>query len=504
MEPALRWARVAILAPMRMTIATRIFLSLTALSVLLLVLNAVVSRWNFNQSFLDYVAEQETERLSEAATVFAEIYRSEGSFDSLADDPRRFHDILQRRGGSRQPVDRPQGVRPNSRPPRERRGPHPAGRPPRKGPAGAPGRSGPPGGEVSLVDATGTLVLGPQPAESARRIIISIDGVAVGELAARPLRQLTNPEDRAFSRDQLQSLILTVTVALALAAVIAGYLARQLTHPVRSLADGAEAIAAGNLQTRVAIENDDELGALASNFNSLAETLEANSESRRRWGADIAHELRTPLAILKGELDALQDGVRQFDASTLRSLQAETVRLEQLIADLHDLTVFDQGRLEFRMHRVDLSLLLERILGRSEHRLAEAELSLSRSIEHGIHVNGDETRLDQLFTNLIENAIRYTDTPGSLTVTASRRNGGVDVEFYDSPPGVPDDALEKLFDRLYRIDAARSRETGGSGLGLAIARAIVEAHGGSIEARHSAAGGLSICCHFPVVREPTP
>ena len=488
---------------MRMTIATRIFLSLTALSVLLLVLNAVVSRWNFNQSFLDYVAEQETERLNEAATVLAEIYRSEGTLASLADDPKRFHDTLRRRSGSHSSIDQNKPLRPVSRQPRDRRGRPPGGRPPPKGPAGPPGRLRPPGGEISLLDASGALIIGPTPDERARRIPITLDGAVVGEIAARSPRQLTNPADQAFSRDQLRSLILTGAIALALAAAIAGYLTRQLTRPIRSLTQGANAITAGDLQTRVAIGNDDELGTLARHFNTLAETLEANSESRRRWGADIAHELRTPLAILKGELEALQDGVRSFDNSTLRSLQAETVRLEQLIADLHDLTVFDQGRLEFRMQRVDLSQLLERILGRSEHRLAEADISLSRSIEHGVQIDGDETRLDQLFTNLIENSIRYTDTPGSLTVTASRRNGGVDVEFYDSAPGVPDDALEKLFDRLYRIDEARNRETGGSGLGLAIARAIAEAHGGSMVAGHSPTGGLSICCHFPAQMEST-
>ena len=179
------------------------------------------------------------------------------------------------------------------------------------------------------------------------------------------------------------------------------------------------------------------MGDLAGDFNQLAETLEKNRLSRQRWVADIAHELRTPLAILRGELDAIEDGVRSFDATTRKSLQAEIARLTKLVGDLHDLSVYDEGVLEYQSEHVDIGALLGAVLENAENRLRDADIEFTRQLpKETVEVIADATRLEQLFTNLLENTVRYTDSPGSLHVVCTVDSKMVDLQFSDSAPGV--------------------------------------------------------------------
>jgi two-component system sensor histidine kinase BaeS len=221
--------------------------------------------------------------------------------------------------------------------------------------------------------------------------------------------------------------------------------------------------------------------------------------SRQRWVADIAHELRTPLAILRGELDAIEDGVRTFDPATRKSLQAEVARLTKLVGDLHDLSVYDEGVMNCQSERVDIGALLGAVLENAENRLRDAGIELTRQLpKDTVEVLADATRLEQLFANLLKNTERYTDSPGSLRVMCSVDSDMVDLQFADSAPGVPDRSLGQLFDRLFRVNASRSRDTGGAGLGLSICEAIVDAHGGTIQAMNSDAGGLLIRVRLPL------
>jgi two-component system sensor histidine kinase BaeS len=466
---------------MRITIATRIFLALTLLSLVILTLNAVVSRWNFERGFLEYVAEQEAETIDGAAAELAAMYRREGNWDSLRGNPRRWNDLL--RDSSGQPL-------------------------PEKGraPGQRPGRPPPPhdpfdlGRRISLTDANGAVIIGmTQTRDSTQSVPVVVDGTTVGFVVIAPRRQLTNRIDQNFAREQERSIYLIAVAALLFAALISALLARQLTRPIRALASGARSVAAGHYDTRIPFVRNDELGDLARDFNKLSETLEKNRASRQQWVADIAHELRTPLAVLQGELDAVEDGIRVFDAATQRSLQAEIARLTKLVDQLHDLSVYDEGGPDDQRGRVDIGDLLATVLDNARNRLQDAGITLTRRLpERTIEVIADATRLEQLFSNLVENSIRYTDAPGSLYVTCAVDSNTVNIEFADSAPGVPDHALGRLFDRLFRVDASRSRKTGGSGLGLAICKAIVDAHGGSIEALGSDSGGLLIRIHLPL------
>ena len=378
------------------------------------------------------------------------------------------------------------------------------------GPVAGPARPGTPtvhrrhrtplgfGPRTALLDADSNVIVG-RPGSGSRSVPILLNGETVGFIAITPQRQLTNQVDQNFARNQERSIYLIAVAALLFAATISAIFASQLTRPIRALASGARSITAGDYETRIPATRSDELGDLAGDFNQLAETLEKNRLSRQRWVADIAHELRTPLAILRGELDAIEDGVRTFDAATQKSLQAEVSRLGNLVGDLHDLSVHDEGGLSYQSDSIDVVGILAAVLDNADNRFRDAGIRLTRDLPtETVEVLGDATKLEQLLANLLENTLRYTDSPGTLHVRCFTHSNVVNLQFADSAPGVPSKMLGQLFDRLFRVSASRSRESGGSGLGLSICKAIVEAHGGTIEARNSDAGGLLIHVQLPV------
>ncbi len=467
---------------MRLTITTRIFLALTIVSIVILALNAAVTRWSFQDGFLDYIAQQELETIEEAVERLIEMHRRDGNWQALHSNPRRWNELL------RQSNDRP----PPKRPPRG------AGRSDHRPPPHDPLELG---RRTSLVSTNGERVVGRERnVNTDQSVPITVDGEIVGYVLIAPQRRLTNQIDQNFASEQERSIYLVALAALLFAAAISAFLARQLTQPVRAMAKGARSITAGNIKTRIAVSRRDELGDLANDLNQLAETLEKNQASRQRWVADIAHELRTPLAVLRGELEAIEDGIRAFNEATRKSLQAEVGRLTKLVGDLHDLSAYDGGSLEYRRERTNVGALLHDVLDNAENRLRDAGIVLTRQIT-GNHaeVNADSTRLEQLFVNLLENTIRYTDTPGILRVAYTVMADTVELDFADSAPGVTEHEMKLLFDRLFRVDTSRSRNSGGSGLGLSICKAIVEAHQGTLQAMPSDAGGLLIRICLPVV-----
>jgi two-component system sensor histidine kinase BaeS len=266
------------------------------------------------------------------------------------------------------------------------------------------------------------------------------------------------------------------------------------------VAEATHRLAAGNYATRVAVRSTDELGRLSENFNRLAEALERNETLRRRFMADVSHELRTPLAVLSGELEALEDGVRPLTRESLASLRTELAALGKLIDDLNQLALADSGALAYRKETVDVLPLLAQALESHRERFAERGLKLETAWNGAAPVFGDADRLRQMFRNLLENSARYTDRGGCVRVAARRDGERLTVDFEDSAPGVPAEALPQLFERFYRVDASRSRANGGTGLGLAICRSIAQAHDGDISAAPSLLGGLRVSLSLPVAQ----
>jgi two-component system sensor histidine kinase BaeS len=294
----------------------------------------------------------------------------------------------------------------------------------------------------------------------------------------------------------------------AIGALVAFPLSKRLTRPVRELQRTTRRLAAGDYDARVAATGNDELGRLGRDLNALAAALAQTEQARRQWVADVSHELRTPLALLRADIEAMQDGVRPLDPRALGSLHADVLRLGRLIDDLYELSMTDLGALSYRKAPVDVAELLRGELDAFRGAFADADLSLhletpgTADDETGTRddhwtIHGDAQRLSQLFRNLLRNTLAYTDRGGELRVTLSRRGERLTLRFDDSPPGVPDGDLPRLFERLYRVDGSRSRATGGAGLGLAIARNIVEAHGGCITAAPSPLGGLRVLVELP-------
>ncbi len=503
----------------------RLFVAFAAISILALAAFAALQGLRFQQDFLGYVNRLEHERIEAAVPSLADAYRRHGDdWTFLRGDTGRLLRILQLGGPGGGPM-RGRGDGPEAGPPGA-----PPGRPgpppfppdafdppppgeradlpaePRPGARRPPPRAGlglnvrP---RLLLLDADDAIVAGnPDVPRDAHAIGIVSDGQIVGRLLLAPLPKLREDLDIDFARDQRRHMAWLAASVLLVALLLALAVSRWLLRPVHALAQGARALSAGDYATRIVVERDDEFGALARDFNALAAALDSHREARRQWGADIAHELRTPISVLSGEIQALQDGVRQVDAARLASLQAECQRLRDLVDDLYQLALSDAGALSYRFAPVDLGALVDEAVQAHEPLMRDAGLTLAFApgARACVLPGGDATRLRQLVDNLLANASRYTDAPGRVVVDLVREARGVRLTVDDTPPGVDAAALPRLFERLYRAESSRSRRFGGAGLGLAICRNIVEAHGGTIAADHSTLGGLRIDVFLPDAR----
>ncbi len=489
----------------------RLLLAFVVLGIAALATFALLQERSFQRGFLDYVNRLEREKIDTGAGHLARAFARHGDWGFLIGDTPRLMRLLELGPGERM------GERPG-RPPGE--GPRPPRPGPRDFPDGpprdlAPGPDGPPPfaadgrpprpprpglgvnlrPRLLLLDADGRVVAGnPQVPRNAPAVDVVSDGVVVGRLLVAPLPRLREDIDLEFAREQRRHMLWIAAAVLLVCLPLSWLLSRWLLRPVRALADGTRALAAGDYAARIRIDRDDELGALGRDFNALAAALEKHRDARRQWGADIAHELRTPISVLAGEIQALQDGVRTVDAERLASLQAECQRLRALVDDLYQLALSDAGALSYRFEPVDLAQLIREAARTHAGVMRDAGLTL---IENAVPATatmarGDAARLRQLLDNLLGNALRYTDRPGQVVMALDPVPNGWRLRIDDSAPGVSDEALPHLFERLYRAEPSRSRRHGGAGLGLSICRNIVEAHGGTITAAHSPEGGLRI------------
>ncbi|VVD98143.1 Signal transduction histidine-protein kinase BaeS [Pandoraea pneumonica] len=297
------------------------------------------------------------------------------------------------------------------------------------------------------------------------------------------------------------NLIYLALLGVATLGAVAIRVAQRLLVPVTPLLEATHRMAMGDYSVRAPTVGADELARLAADLNRLADTLAHNDQLRRDLLADISHELRTPLSVLRGEIEAMEDGVRPLTQDALASLRVEVSLLAKLIDDLYELSLSDIGALTYQFAPVDMT---ERV---ATTVMAFRDWFEAKGITLTVHlpdavltVDGDLHRLTQLLGNLFENSLRYTDGGGAVRVYLSSSGAQLRLEIEDSAPGVPDDALPRLFERLFRVEASRSRRSGGAGLGLALCKHIVEAHGGQIIARHSPLGGLALAIVLPCHR----
>jgi len=373
--------------------------------------------------------------------------------------------------------------------------------PPRR--PGAPAAPQPPGApEVALPamggmrdgnDRQSTMLAFQQaiPVEAGGRqvgaLLVSVDG-----------RQLAG-ENGLFNRGRFAQGV--ASAGLALAAVLLGlaaFFSGRISTPLRQLTGAARALAAGDMAVRVRPARVREVGELAGAFNSMAESLVRADEQRRQLTADVAHELRTPLAIIKGRLEGIQDGIYRADDEQIGGLLDEVALLERLIDDLRLLALADAGQLPLYPEAVDPAHLLADARRSFVHQAEERGVALHAEAPAGLpELSADPQRIAQVLGNLVGNALRHTPSGGSVVMRASCRPGAVVFEVSDSGSGIAPADLPHIFDRFYRADRSRTRSSGGAGLGLAIARRIVEAHGGQIWAESAPGSGTTFRFSLP-------
>lgn len=356
---------------------------------------------------------------------------------------------------------------------------------------------------LSLLDENGNYIAGVRShhGDSQQKLPIVINGKTVGwVVSSTRLPKVINDEiDRQFQDRQLYATWLIIGFSVFLAIFVSLLLARILVVPVKRLASATQKLAGGDYDVTVDSNSSDEISLLAQNFNKLAYSLKRNQQLRHELMAEISHELRTPLAILRGEIEAIQDGLKPADDKALESLLNEVKQLSHLINDLYELSLADAGALNYRMQKVDLSDILNSQLSLIKDRFTRNNLDLQSTIQDKLYIQADEQRLIQLLNNLLENSLRYTNSPGTISITLARVDKHISLVIDDSEPGIDANLINNIFDRFYRVEQSRNREFGGSGLGLAIVKQIVMAHGGEISADISKLGGISIKINFPVL-----
>lgn len=276
--------------------------------------------------------------------------------------------------------------------------------------------------------------------------------------------------------------VLTAALVAALVAFVLGaVLIRQITRPLAELNRAAKEIAEGDLNVRVNITSRDEVGQLGETFNGMVASLARQESLRRNLMADIAHELRTPLTGIQGTVEALQDGVFPLNADQLDSVHEGVLLLNRLVEDLRTLAHAEAGQLSLRKNRVDLATVAVRVRAGQLPLAQQREIALSLQVDDLLPtVWGDEERLQQVLGNLLTNALRHTPNGGAVDLNLSAADGQVKIAVIDTGEGIDPADLPYVFNRFYRGDPSRSRQSGGSGLGLAIVRQLVGAHGGQV------------------------
>ena len=379
-------------------------------------------------------------------------------------------------------------------------GEHMMGRPPSMGPLTPP---------VLILSSDGRPVADPggilkgRPAEDldkTRGVPIdsgqgNIGWVFAGSMLGPALEARENEFLELIRRSALISSLSTAVVAI----LLGGLLFRSIARPVEALATASRAIARGDLGARVGIKRTDELGELISQFNRMAESLESSEEWKRRIISDSAHELRTPVALIQGELEMILEGVYTADRERIESLYRETERMARIIGELGELAAAEGGRIQLNFENCELKDLINEAAGLFTAGALKKAVAISVQGEFA-PVRGDSQKIIQVLRNLIGNALKAVPEGGVIDIYSLPEDGGENLRLCvdDSGPGIPEEMGDKVFQRFFRLDTSRSRESGGTGLGLAISSQIVQLHGGRMWVDSGRNGGARLNIVFPV------
>jgi signal transduction histidine kinase len=338
-----------------------------------------------------------------------------------------------------------------------------------------------------------------QTEELNRATPIFVDGKIVGYVlnSNSPLTRDVNSE--RFLAQTNRNLLIAAVGGGVLAVLLAVVLARTLTQPLRELTTAIRAMSQGNLQQKVEVRSQDEMGELAASFNQLSADLDRANQARQQMTADIAHDLRTPLSIITGYLEALHNGVLEANPARIEAMYTEARHLQHLVEDLRTLSLADAGALSLDRQAISPRALLERAANAYQLPAQQKNIELQVQADSDIpDLNLDPERMAQVLGNLLSNAVRYTPNGGRITLAAHQIASSVQITVQDTGVGIAPADLPRIFDRLYRGDPNRPESAGESGLGLAIAKSVVEAHRGTIAVTSTINQGTTFTITLPI------
>jgi signal transduction histidine kinase len=439
------------------SISSRLILAFLSIGIISVAIIVITARWNTRSEFQRFLSDQDQ---TDIITVLENYHRQNGSWAGA-------ERIFFRRGS-----------RPNRRPP------------------------------FTLTDTQGNVIvpngryrLGDRVPESDLVLGVPIreDGHVIGILVPIRAPFEGNPREVQFIERINRTLFYGALLSALIALLLAIFLSRTLTRPIRELTRATHAVSRGDLSQQVPVRSDDELGELAAAFNKMSSELARSTNARKQMTADIAHELRTPLSLILGHAEAVHDGVLPPTRENFELIREEAARLGHLVDDLRILSLADAGELKISLQRIELAELLREVAALYQYQAERKNIKLEVEIAASLSsVEVDPGRMTQVLTNILNNALRHTPEGGRILISAKEIDTHIELAVEDSGPGLDAEDLPRIFDRFFRTDSSRQRESsGGSGLGLTIARSIVQAHGGQISAECEAGKGLKVIITLP-------
>ncbi|BAE82636.1 sensor histidine kinase [Desulfitobacterium hafniense] len=328
--------------------------------------------------------------------------------------------------------------------------------------------------------------------------ISSPNGIlAIADVRYPAKAKVLNPADQSFVSAIYQSLLFAGALALIIGILLSYWTSRRLISPLQNLTKAAQRVGEGHLDEHVSVMTKDEVGQLAIAFNGMADSLKKQEHLRKQFTADIAHELRTPLTSIRSYIEAFQDGVLPADKENLTIINEEIERLVGLSSDLKDLNVAEMGALKLNFTQVDITELIDKTVNKLIPLIQEKGIAFEWEKPASVFIEGDEYHLTRLFYNLIHNAYKFTESNGRISIQMELRQSDVRISVCDSGIGIPKEDLPFIFERFYRAEKSRSRETGGTGIGLALVQQITQLHRGTLDVESNPGQGSKFTVVLP-------
>ena len=501
-----------------LSIKIKVLLLLLLMTIMMIVGMALNMQYGFKQGFFNYRKSVDDQFNKSLVNTVETYFQENANWDKLDNNTKLWHELLNLSSIE------PQRLKRSGPPPRRLNKPndnhskgrnhkrHPRRHNPNEFGQGRKTNNGPRGQEgepfrlrilppIVLLNRQKQFIVGmPNMKESDMTYHeIKFNNNVVGYIGIEINNHEFRKQDELFVKNIKSMLIKIGLIMVVLAIFIAFPVARYFTLLINKITDATQKMASGDYTTRIVSERKDELGVLANNFNLLAQSLESSAVSQKTMIADIAHELRTPISVIVGEIEAIQDGIHEADAQALSLLHSQISSLKNLVSDLHDLSESDKGSLKYKMQQIDIVALVKQNYQNYQLKFEQKNIKFNlQSTNKPCIIIGDINRLNQLFNNLLNNTAAYTDEGGKVEISVKCQTFNVQISINDSSPGISNEQLSKIFERLYRVEKSRNKNSGGSGLGLAICKEIINAHNGTISAKHSNFGGVEMIINLPI------